>query len=575
MKTVRILALLAWLTTMPAVGQTSFFNEGFLRQPSAAADRAYLGISGGTGNGTVTNFAIGNLSPLFTAGVVNPTTFPTVTFTPIGQAGNLFYASPDGVIGFPSFRSLVSGDLPDITAIVRGDVSATAPILYNSGTGVFSMHVADSTHDGYLSALDWIMFNGKGVGTVVSITNSGIPAANNTLIASSNAPIPGIKSVSSSGSVSIVDQGGTNLLFSASTSSAGTDITMNDLTAYANGTNFNIDFNFAASTIRSTGDIAFNYSTNWGLSSTSRVCNVYIPATNILRHILFISLATNWHNNARTIVAVPTGYGAKLQMQLFGQGDTNVAYTPSIDIFPVTTNWIAAGGFNPTNSQGGCVAWWEASQQVYQDEFALTPIIDGVGVRAWVDLANVAGKATNGSSSIFSYYRNPNTSPGNIPSINFVPSGPAYLVTTNFTNIPQVNWAFIMFYGRGNSLIFLDGLSEGNRFACQVSETPSVPMAVYSGTSLLSTPGPGQIQWRLFAFCQNGALSSIRTNGVVAATGNSGAQTPARWTIAADYNLGTAVGNCNAAEILIYHTNLSLVQVTNVENYFRRKYGTW
>lgn len=42
--------------------QVSYFNQGFLRQPSAAADRAYLGITNGGAafptNGLTTNFFV-------------------------------------------------------------------------------------------------------------------------------------------------------------------------------------------------------------------------------------------------------------------------------------------------------------------------------------------------------------------------------------------------------------------------------------------------------------------------------------------------------------------------------------
>lgn len=519
-----LLALM--LSSLSALAQVSYFNQGFLRQPSAAADIAYLGLSPG-GLGGVTNFTVTGLPPLFNAAVTDPTTWPHLSFSAVSQNQNLVYASPDGVAGVPTFRSLVSGDIP---------------------------------------------------GVVLSVGNAGVPPAGNALVASSTAPTPTIKTVSAGANVTVTDQGGTNLQISANSGggggASGSDLLMTNLTSYANGTNFYIDFSFPAATVLSTGDIAFNYSTNWGLASTSRVCNVYIPATNIFRRILFLTQATNWHDNARTIVAVPCGYGAKLQVQLFGVGETNVAYTPAIDAAPTGTNWIAAG-FNPTNSQGGCVAWWEASQQLFQDEYAQTPIVEGVGVRSWGDVANVAGRATNSAVSIFNYWNNPNNSPGNIPSINFVPSGVAYLVTSNFTDIPQVNWAFMMIYGRGSSLICLDGLSEGHRFACQFSESPAIPMAVYSGSSVTATPGAGQIQWRLFAFSQNTTTSVMRTNGVQAATGNSGTQAPGRWTIGSDYNLSTEVGNYRIAEIIIYHTNMTLVQLTNVESYFRTKYKTW
>ena len=97
---------------------------------------------------------------------------------------------------------------------------------------------------------------------------------------------------------------------------------------------------------------------------------------------------------------------------------------------------------------------------------------------------------------------------------------------------------------------------------------------MYSGTSLTATAATG-VGWRLFAFEQNSTSSVIRTNGVQVTSGNSGTQGPGRWTVGSDYPLDSFVGNVYLAEMLAYHTNLTLVQVTNIENYFRAKYGAW
>ena len=43
----------------------------------------------------------------------------------------------------------------------RASVSATTPLAYNSSTGVFSIPVATTSANGYLSSTDWTTFNGK------------------------------------------------------------------------------------------------------------------------------------------------------------------------------------------------------------------------------------------------------------------------------------------------------------------------------------------------------------------------------------------------------------------------------
>lgn len=489
-------------------GQTTYFMSGLLRQPSAPLARDYLGITnGGGGSGSLTNFSSGNLSPLFTSSVLNPTTSPSLSYSLISQSPNTVFAGPSSGSGFPTFRALVANDIPLLTLSKISDAGTVAGINLDG----------NASH--YL--------NGIGGWTTPAGGGSG----------------------------------------------GGIDLPMTNLLAASNGTNFVLNFAWPAQKVLSTGDIAFVYSTNWGINQTSRVANLYIPPTNIFRHVVFINDTTNWHNQVRTISAVPTGFGATINFQLFGQGETNVAYTPTIDLVPNGTNWLIPT-FNPTNSQGGCVFWIEATQGIFQDELGVTPPIDGLPIRSALDLSRTYGRATNASTIVFCLASSPNTTPGNLPALHFIQGGNAYLVTSNFSNLSQPNWCFMMFWGRGTSLAFLDGLSEGNRFACFPSESPLQSMNLYSGSSLTATAANG-LAWRLFAFKQNSTTSVIRTNGVQVVSGNSGTQTPSRFTIASDYSLTAFTGNAYLAEMLIYHTNLSDIQVTNVENYFRTKYGAW
>ena len=74
--------------------------------------------SGLPGSGTVTSFSAGNLSPLFNSTVTSPTSTPNISFSKISQAQNLFYASPNGSSGVPTFRALVAADIPTLTNYV-------------------------------------------------------------------------------------------------------------------------------------------------------------------------------------------------------------------------------------------------------------------------------------------------------------------------------------------------------------------------------------------------------------------------------------------------------------------------
>ncbi|RZA26139.1 MAG: tail fiber domain-containing protein, partial [Proteobacteria bacterium] len=69
--------------------------------------------------------------------------------------------------GDKSWQTLDTSIVPENTNLyytqtrARGSVSATAPVAYNSTTGVISMGAATSVSNGYLSSGDWISFNAK------------------------------------------------------------------------------------------------------------------------------------------------------------------------------------------------------------------------------------------------------------------------------------------------------------------------------------------------------------------------------------------------------------------------------
>jgi hypothetical protein len=348
-----------------------------------------------------------------------------------------------------------------------------------------------------------------------------------------------------------------------------------NLQPYANGTNFCVDFNWGSQTVCATGDVYFNYSTNWPSQMlTGRVAQLYFAPSNYFRHVYYVSGATNWHSQPQPLFGVPCGFGATVTFSVYGQGETNVTLTPNIDNTITGTNWLNVGGFCPTNSQGGCVLWLESSQGTYLDENSVSPAPVGTQVKAWTDLSLFVPRMTNQNAANFVYVTTPNITPGNVPSLHWTSGGGANFLSTGFANLAQPNWAFVVWFGRGNNFTWVDGLSEGNRFGCVIGEGLLNKAGAYSGTSVSMTNTP-EIAWKLFAWSQNGASSVIRTNGVLGLTANTGTQTPARWSIGSDYNQAAFTGDGYAAEVLIYHTNLTLVQVTNIENYFNLKYGIW
>jgi hypothetical protein len=78
-----------------------------------------------TGGGTVISFSSGNLSPLFSTSVANPTTTPALSFSLSTQTANTVFSGPTtGSPTAPTFRALVAADLPS-TAVTPGSYTLT------------------------------------------------------------------------------------------------------------------------------------------------------------------------------------------------------------------------------------------------------------------------------------------------------------------------------------------------------------------------------------------------------------------------------------------------------------------
>lgn len=84
--------------------------------------------SGIPGYGTVTAVSSGNLSPLFTTAVTSPTSTPNISFSPISQPQKLFYASPNGSSGTPTFRAILASDIPSLSGTYVPYTGATQDV---------------------------------------------------------------------------------------------------------------------------------------------------------------------------------------------------------------------------------------------------------------------------------------------------------------------------------------------------------------------------------------------------------------------------------------------------------------
>jgi hypothetical protein len=119
--------------------------------------------------GTITSVGLadGSSTPIYNISGSPVTTSGTLTFSLKTENANLVFAGPTtGAAAQPTFRALVAADITALTGNLS-DVG-TDGITIGNGTGAvfgsgttISQHVADTTHNGYLSSTDWNTFNNK------------------------------------------------------------------------------------------------------------------------------------------------------------------------------------------------------------------------------------------------------------------------------------------------------------------------------------------------------------------------------------------------------------------------------
>jgi hypothetical protein len=127
-----------WTLTLPTDPGTA----AYVLETDGAGKTSWVPQTGG-GGGSVTSFSSGNLSPLFTTSVSNPTTTPALSFTAVNEAAHLVYAGPaSGGSAAPTFRQLSTADLSD------GVTGTGAIVLANAPTFTANPTFASSTGSG-------------------------------------------------------------------------------------------------------------------------------------------------------------------------------------------------------------------------------------------------------------------------------------------------------------------------------------------------------------------------------------------------------------------------------------------
>lgn len=157
------------------------------------ATKNYVDTHAGTG--TVTSVSVVSANG-FAGTVATPTTTPAITIS----------TTVTGILqgNGTAISAATTGNLTDAGTDGITITGGTGAVL-GSGTSI-SQHVADTTHNGYLSSTDWNTFNGKGSGTVTSVAMT-VPAF--LSVAGSPITTSGTLAVSLSGTALPVANGGT------------------------------------------------------------------------------------------------------------------------------------------------------------------------------------------------------------------------------------------------------------------------------------------------------------------------------------------------------------------------------
>lgn len=204
------------------------------------------------GTGTVTSVAL-SLPNILTVSGSPITTSGTLSATLASQSTNLVFASPSGSSGTPSFRILVSDDIPTLSyskltltgSIVNADISASAAIalsklatvtasraLVSDSSGLISAATTTSTQIGYLSSATGttgttstnLVFSTSptlvtpvlGVATATSINSTTIPTSKTLVVTTDKLSVLASTSSSELAGVISDETGSGSLVFATS-----------------------------------------------------------------------------------------------------------------------------------------------------------------------------------------------------------------------------------------------------------------------------------------------------------------------------------------------------------------------
>ena len=309
--------------------------------------------------GTVTSVPAPTVpTDLFTASVSNGTTVPAITLSKVSQSANLFYGSPNGSAGVPSFRSLVSADIPQTltsTWITNFNSAVQANTLNSlaAPTGSVAMNsqkitgLLDPTAPQDAATKNYVDATAQGLDVKTSVV---VASTANVTIASAPAAIDGV-TLSATNRILLKNQttGSENGIYVFN----GTGSALTRATDAASGTNFNS----GAFTFVEQGTV--NGNTGWVLTTSGPItigttplaftqfsgAGTYLGTSNqitLIGNVFSISTGYVGQTSITTVGTIGTGVwnGASISVANGGTGATTAA--------AARTNLSAAGTFRGT-----------------------------------------------------------------------------------------------------------------------------------------------------------------------------------------------------------------------------------
>ena len=227
------------------------------------------------------------------------------TLVTSGNTANRTYTFPN-VSGTLALTSDLSGYVP------TGFLNATNPLFYSATYGTFSIQVANTSQNGYLTSTDWTTFNNKQSALTNPVTGTGttnyLPKFTSTStignsLVYDNGTNVGIGTTSPSKPLEIYQSGSNTAQFKigdASTSKGYLGVFSNSLYISAGGT----------------------YSSGWSTDGTNGIANIVMETSNGGSAIAFGTASSNTSPSERMrvtsggnlLVGTTTDNGAKLQV---------------------------------------------------------------------------------------------------------------------------------------------------------------------------------------------------------------------------------------------------------------------